>query len=704
MILIGATTLLLTLTGPMATVDSAAIARRIAASAQLAAQEYRIGVVGGKVVAQAEVDEAKLFLTEAKRTAKLLPATVANGTAADLERILALVSRTGAADSVDLGVRRLTEGLSSALRITLDEIPDRTPSLARGAELYAGECRVCHGDAGRGDGPAGRGLAPAPANLTDHAALADASPLAFYQRITIGVAGTAMPSYETRLSAEDRWALAAYASTLRQTKPAGQVPSTLRTFPTVAKLSDSMILAALGPSGTREQLAAVRAFQPAEDDAAATTAVFTAVRGKIAEARSLSLEGKNQDAVAAAFDAYLAFEKVERTVRAKKPELAASLEAAFANLRTRVAGGATPTELDGVQRDLAASLEQAERAVGDKLSTTNLFAQSLIIMLREGLEAILIIGALMTFLVKTGAGHRKRDIHIGVGAAVALSLLTAVLLETVFVLSPAHREAMEGFTMLAAVGVLFYVSYWLLSKMEVQKWTAFVKDRVKEAVTGGSAFALASAAFLAVYREGFETVLFYKALYVSGGEVGGTFWPVTLGILIGGAILALVYVAINTWGLKLPLKPFFAVTSAFLYYTAFVFAGKAVAELQAGGAVPTTILLGWPRFAALGIYPTVESMLAQGVLAALALLALGYIFAVQRPRERMALAAAANVAQAASVAAPTLSSISGEGRELDMLRSLERMEGDLAALRSEVERMRQSVVDGTATRVANSES
>ena len=671
MILIQATTILLALTGASATTDSVAVARRIAASAQLAAQEYRIGVVGGRIVAAAEVEEARLFLTEAKRTAKLLPLQVVATTEANLDRVLQLVLRTAAPDSVDAGVRHMTDALAGSLQVSLIEIPEQTPSLARGAELFAKECRSCHGVGGRGDGPASRGLVPPPRNLTDYTLLRGASPLAFYLRVTVGVAGTAMPSFETRLSADDRWAVALYATTLRQAHPAGEVPMALRDFPTVARLSDEQVLSALGGSASSATLAAIRGYQSEVDDAAATAMVFTAVRGKVTEAGKLAAAGQHQDAVAAAFDAYLAFEKVERTVRAKRPQLAATLEASFATLRTRVAGGATSEELLGVQRELAASLEQAERVVGDTLSPGNLFLQSLVIMLREGLEAILIIGALMAFLVKTGAGHRRRDIHIGVGAAVLLSLFTAVLLETVFVLSPAHRESMEGFTMVAAVLVLFYVSYWLLSKMEVAKWTAFVKERVQVAVTGGSVFALASAAFLAVYREGFETVLFYKALYVSGGEVGGTFWPVTFGILAGSAVLAVVYIAINRWGVKLPLKPFFAVTSGFLYYTAFVFAGKAVAELQAGGILPTTILLGWPRLPALGIYPTFESMLAQGILAALAVVAVGYLFLVQRPQEARSFVAEAVVAVQAPVVVSALAD--GPGREAGMLRSLERM-------------------------------
>jgi len=177
-----------------------------------------------------------------------------------------------------------------------------------------------------------------------------------------------------------------------------------------------------------------------------------------------------------------------------------------------------------------------------------------------------------------------------------------------------------------AVVVLFYVSYWLLSKTEVAKWNSYVKQKLEVAVTGGSAFALASAAFLAVYREGFETVLFYQALFLEGNSLHETFLPVTAGIVVGGAALALVYIAINRWGVRLPLKPFFAVTSLFLYYMAFVFAGKGIAELQEGKLVSTTFLIGWPRLPAIGVYPTAESMAAQGLLAALALVALVWIF------------------------------------------------------------------------------
>jgi high-affinity iron transporter len=182
---------------------------------------------------------------------------------------------------------------------------------------------------------------------------------------------------------------------------------------------------------------------------------------------------------------------------------------------------------------------------------------------------------------------------------------------------------------------------------------------VEPLLTRGSSLALASAAFLAVYREGFETVLFYKALFLSGGSQGGAM-PIVSGILAGSVVLVAAYIGMNRFGIRLPLKPFFGVTSALLYYMAFVFAGKGVAELQEGGLLPTSIVSWAPRVPALGIYPTVESLVAQGILLLLLLAALAWTFVIE-PRRRT-------------------------GASRDLIRSIERMEGDLTEMRAEAER------------------
>lgn len=684
--------------------DPAPLVRRIATTAQLAAQEYGLGVVGGRVVAQAEVDEARLFLHEARKSAAGLPGDAAPAAAASLDSMLRLVAALAPPESVSVRARALADGMAASFGVTLDELPRTTPSLARGAELYQQNCASCHGVTGGGDGAAAAGLDPAPTALRDWKLLADQSPLDFYRRVSIGTVGTAMPAYEGRLSADDRWAVALYASLLRLPEAAGSAPPALHQFPTTGRMSDVALLAALGApadgsGGGLARVAAVRSRQE-RSPAAVTAEIFDRVRAQVESSRALAQAG-DPAASSTALDAYMTFERVERRVRTKDPALAAELEADFAALRT----GGDPAKLAQVHARLEAGLERAESALGARLGPLNLFIQSFVILLREGLEAILIVGALLTFLVKMGAADRRRDVHLGVGAAVVASLLTAVALETVFQLSPAHQEALEGLTMVVATVVLFYVSYWLLSKMEVVKWNHFVKSKVHHAVTSGSALALASAAFLAVYREGFETVLFYKALFLAGNGSAGLV-PVLAGMAVGSVVLAAVYVAIHRFGVRLPLKPFFAITSAFLYYMAFVFAGQGVAELQEGGLISTTPVAWAPRVPALGIYPTVESLLAQGVLLVLLAVALVWTFILEPRRLRVSpvlvpesapppppAVAAAGVHGASNGRAPVLPE---SGTEL--VRSLERMEADLAEMRAEVERMKRYVHDVQHTR------
>ena len=384
------------------------------------------------------------------------------------------------------------------------------------------------------------------------------SPLDFFRRTTIGVAGTAMPAFETRLSAEDRWAAADYATLLRYPAPAGEVPTGLRAFGTTARMTDTDIAAVLGlpVDQAGPTLAAVRSFH-LQESAEEASAVFAQVNRQLDSVLALAAAGQPAAASGEAFEAYLTFEQVESSRPRQGP-------GAGERARGGVRHAARPcrrrrnrrANCRRCVRSSTPSSTRAERVLGEPMTATDLFIQSFVILLREGLEAILLIGALIAFLMKTGNGQRRRDIHVGVIAAVVVSLLTAVAFETIFRFYPASQEVLEGATMLVATVALFYVSYWLLSKMEVAKWNRFVKGKVQDALTSGSAFALPSVAFLAVYREGVETVLFYKALMVAG-PAGGSVLPVVAGIILASVVLGVVYVLINRFGVKLPLKPFF---------------------------------------------------------------------------------------------------------------------------------------------------
>jgi high-affinity iron transporter len=651
--------------------DSLTVARRVVAATALAAKEYANGVspAGGRIVARQEVEEAKLFLDAARLDGPSLPVVVRGAADTALGALRAMLDRVAPPDSVASRAATLVQRIAAAVGGALDPFPARAPSFARGQAIYRAQCIQCHGPAGRGDGAKAKQLVgPPPADLGDRVELASVSPVDMYRKIAIGVEGTGMPEYAQGLSSDDRWAVTAYVGTLRADQGAvregeglyaaqcaschgtsghgdGSLaralsvnPPALADLAVQGRLSDEDLtdLILRGRAGTpmpgfarvldRASAEKIVAFlrilpmqqqqQPQQTQASAGASVFMDVRRQLDSAVALRSSK-------AAFGAYLTFEQVETEVRAHNAPLAGELEDAFGALRARAAAGASPDELEAIHQRLLSALERAERLVVDKMSGASLFTESFVLMLREGFEAILIVAGLMAFLTRAGATERRRDVAKGAWAAVAASIVTAVVIEMLFHITPGQREALEGGTMLVAAAVLFYVSYWLLSKIEVAKWNAFVKGRLEGALSTGSTFALASVAFLAVYREGFETILFYKALLTSAG--GGGTAAVAAGMAVGSVALVGVYLAINRFGVKIPLRPFFAVTSAMLYYMAFVFAGKGIADLQEGGMVRTTVIEWAPRIPVFGIYPTAESLALQGLLVALLLFAIVWL-------------------------------------------------------------------------------
>jgi len=656
--------------------DSLAVARRVVAAASLAAKEYANGVAprGGRVTAPEEVAEAKQFLDQARLDVGALPRAARARADSDLVALRAMLERVAPPDSVAARAATLVGRIAATVGGAIEAFPSHPPSLVRGAAVYQEQCAACHGPQGRGDGPKAAQLeGPHPASLADREAMSTVSPVDVYRKLTIGVAGTAMPQFEETLSPEDRWAVATYVATLRADEGTvregeGQYaaacaschgatgggdgtlaaalsvrPPALHDFAVQGRFSDrelaELVLRGrpgtampgfartLDPRDVAKVVAFVRVLASAERQqyaASPAAATFAAVRRQLDSAVA-----QRSDKIA--FDAYLTFEQIETAVRARNAALAGELEDAFATLRARAAAHAGPDELDALHARLLADLERAERLVADTGSGANLFAQSFVLLVREGFEAILIVAALMAFLAKAGALERRRHVARGAWMAVAASIVTAIVVELLFEITPGQREALEGATMLLATAVLFYVSYWLLSKIEVAKWNAFVRGRMEEALSAGSGWALTSVAFLAVYREGFETILFYKALLTSaqsagagtGAASGGA--AVAAGIAAGAVVLVVVYVAISRFGVKVPLKPFFAVTSAMLYYMAFVFAGKGIADLQEAGIVRVSVVAWAPRIPFLGIYPTVQSLVLQLLLIILLVVAVVWL-------------------------------------------------------------------------------
>ena len=237
--------------------------------------------------------------------------------------------------------------------------------------------------------------------------------------------------------------------------------------------------------------------------------------------------------------------------------------------------------------------------------------QSLLILLREGVEALLVIAALIAYLRKAGAADKVVYIWAGTGAALAASVLTAWALQRLIANSGAARETLEGMTMIVAALLLSYVSVWLFARREMQQWQGFIHDKMGAAISQGSLWAIVSVAFFAVYREGAETILFYQALIT---DAENAYEAIGTGFGLAAIALLLVYVLIFQLSVRLPLKVFFTATAALLYLLSVVFAGKAMLELQVSGWIANNWLQGFPTLSWLGIFPSVESIAAQLVM------------------------------------------------------------------------------------------
>lgn len=403
------------------------------------------------------------------------------------------------------------------------------------------------------------------------------------------------------------------------------------------------LIAELGPNDAVQQLsdealAIIERTLDVSPDAGGD-AVFAVIDELLVGLLAAVERGSYDGAERIRIEAYAFFESgPEQRLAHREPTLTRAIEGSFwegsggrRGLASLLQNEASPDEVAATVEQLGADLDRAEETLQTQLSTPLAVAGSMVIIVREGLEAVLIVGAILAVLRSSGGAARRFSawVVVGVVAAVALSLATWFAARRLIEITPANREVIEGVTSLVAVAVLFYVSNWLFHKVYVLDWLTYVRSQVGRAVSSGSALLLAGLGFTVVYREGFETVLFYQALLFDAD--GG---PVLAGFVAGAAVIAVVAVAILKLSKRLPLRWFFTVTGVVMLLLAFNFTGSGVREMQEAGWVNVTWLPWMPESVWLmelfGIYPTLETTLAQ--LGFLALTAATLALSWQRGR------------------------------------------------------------------------
>lgn len=377
--------------------------------------------------------------------------------------------------------------------------------------------------------------------------------------------------------------------------------------------------------------------------------------------------GDYRRAYALARTAYLDhYEYVEIPLRLRDPNLVLDTEFKFADLRNDLEQRRSLDEIRADVRDVRAGILATDRAIAEKgvAAPAIAFGFSFSILFREGVEAVLLIAILLGSLAAGKASGYRRPLTLGVLAALGTTVVTWVLATLVIDIAPVNRELMEAITALLAVAVLVLVSFWLVARIDQRRRMEFMRARVATAIAAGSATAFAALGFTAVYREGFETVLFYQALllFADGLEL----W-IALGAAAAVLALGAVAYAILRLGRTLPLKPMLLTGASILLLLSVAFVGNAVRSLQGADVVRATpVHAGWARppvFVAelTGIHPTRESLLAQAVLLGIfvvgGLWTFAWLPARRRRRERIAEQAAppADTSKAAEPKEPVAS-------------------------------------------------
>ena len=353
--------------------------------------------------------------------------------------------------------------------------------------------------------------------------------------------------------------------------------------------------------------------------------------------------GDTQSAYTSARSAYLdSYEYVEIPLRAIAPDFTLEVEFQFATLRNQINEGAPMGDISSTVIAIERSLDESERLVSGTgtLAPMIAFVSSFAIIFREGLESVLILGAIITYLEASRNHKFKKYVHYGIVLAIGATAVTWFIASYIIEISGVNRELIEAVAALSATAVLFYVSFWILNKIEHKRWMEFVKAKVFQASTTGGVMVFVLLSFFTVYREGFETVLFYQAML---GFAKYMELYVGLGFIVGLISLFGIYFGFRKLGKRLPLRALFGLTMGIGAYLSIAFLGNAIREFQVLDYIPYTSMLGTiPRLdinvaTMTGIYPTLETTVGQIVLLSVYLIASLYVL-ILRPKRQKALA------------------------------------------------------------------
>ncbi len=583
-------------------------------------KDYINAIDNGAIINEGEYTEMTDFSQQAADIFQQLSKEIEKPEFAELKPAISELSQA-VQDKVD--DEKIT-GLTDAIRQNLlamnliTVIPSQWPDVKNGPDIFVTYCQSCHGQNGEGDGPLAAGLDPPPTNFQDSTLASKLSPLQAYNSLRLGIEGTAMRAFH-EISDQEAWDVAFYINALSYENSVS--PSENETIQQALK--DTVSLKALTTSPNKEWISFL---QEKDLDIAEGMSVLRSLDGSVFGNQKHPLQkaitlldqvykayeaGETNEANALALNAYLnGVEPMEPQIKANNPSLVYQIENQMIEVRASIKAGVPLPVLQEKINASVLSIRDAQDTLAqrnDSFWFTFIMAGS--ILLREGLEAFLIILVILGVLKSVGATKSVKYVHAGWLFALLIGIISWFFTESLLSMSSVQRELMEGFGALIAVVLLLYIGFWLHDKTHISHWKEFVEVKIQRLVDQNNQWGLAFLAFIVVFREAFESVIFLSSISIQAGPAGDS------GILLGSgtAIIAVILlgVVLVRFTTKVPIRSLFKYSSAIMAGLAVVLMGKAIHEFQEAGYFSISSLPFHLNIPTIGLYPTLQTTLAQ---------------------------------------------------------------------------------------------
>ncbi|MEO9021987.1 MAG: FTR1 family protein [Ginsengibacter sp.] len=588
-------------------------------------QDYVNAVEDGKVINSNEYSEMLDFTGQAINLFGSVSreVTIVNKDSIEkqLSQVLTFIKQKKDKQLVALNAQQIKKQLLTLNLIDLS--PEQYPDITEGRKLYSISCQSCHGAGGAGNGPLSASFTPPPVSFLNDSLMQFIPPMQVFNTARLGVKGTGMRAFD-ELSDKQLWEIAFYIKSLPfQNKFSGNPDSLEKLFKQfqpdislsdISQLSDKELQGKLSNDKNGIALAAIRLHRPSKSENNSLNIALS----YLDDALTFYKNNRSADAEQKAIYGYLeGVEPVEQQLKAIDASIVPELESRMNAVRSAIKANKPFTEVEQKIGDAKASVSKAMVLMGGQTYSfwfSFLIAAS--ILLREGLEAVLIIITILGLLKSLKAEDAIKWVHFGWMTAIAIGIASWFLTGWLISFGAQYREAMEAIGSLMAVIILVYVGFWLHNKTEAKKWKQFVEVRITKMIDSKKMIGLAFISFIVVFREAFESVLFLSSLQlqVDDGSKNG----IWIGALSAIVVVIVLSKFLLQFSVKIPIQKLFKYSSIVILVLAVVLAGQGVHAFQEGGWLSVT---GFPinfHSDVLGIYPTLETWAAQLIILSIA--------------------------------------------------------------------------------------